>query len=117
MIQILASNWFRCSQNFKCRPGSALMMRCSRQRVQQQRQQLSVTGRRHDFLQEVRVAFEKLEAMLPRSFDFVKIAGDFTWRRQSFGQRPFERIVPEVSCNAAKRLLDRCRAAQNLLTT
>ena len=93
------------------------MMRCSRQRVQQQRQQLSMTSRRHDFLQEIRVAFEKLEAMLPGSFDFVKIAGDFTWRRQSFGQRPFERIVPEVGCNAAKRLLDRRRAAQNLLTT
>ena len=93
------------------------MMRCSRQRVQQERQQLSMTSRRHDFLQKVRVAFEELEAMLPGSFDFVKIGGDFTWGRQSFGQRPFERIVPEVSCNAAKRLLDRRRATQNLLTT
>ena len=74
-------------------------------------------GWRHDFLQKVRVVFEKLEAMLPSSFDFVKIAGDLIQRRQSFGQRPLERIIPKVSCNAAKGLLDRRRAAQNLLTT
>src|SRR2546426_7918223 len=56
-----------------------------------------------------------LEAMLPSSFNFVKIARDLIRRRQSFGQSPLERIVPKVGGNTAKRLLDNCRAAQDVL--
>src|SRR2546421_12392277 len=56
------------------------------------------------------------EAMLPSKFNFVKIAGDFIGRWQSFRQSPLERIVPKVSCNSTERLLDNCRAPQNVLT-
>lgn len=93
------------------------MMRCSRQGVQQQRQQLSRPGRRHDFFQKVRVVFEMLEAMFPGGFDFVQIAGDLVRGRQSLGQRPLKRIVPKVCGNTAKRLLNYRGAAQKLLAT
>ena len=67
------------------------------------------------FFQQVFVAFEKLEAALSGSFDFVKIAGDFFHRRQTFGQGPLERIIPKVCGNTAKRLFDNRCTAQDVL--
>ena len=116
MIQLLVfGSWFLGLQNFECRPGPALMMRRSRQCVQQERPQLRVTGRRHYLFQKIFVTLEKLEAVPAGRFDLVKISGNFSRRRKILRQGPLEWVIPKISRNTAKRLFDDSGAAEDLL--
>ena len=93
------------------------MMRGTLKRFQQQRAECLHCARRNgNLFQQIIVADEKRETALSRGFDLIQIFRDPRWRVERFGQRPLERIIPQVCSDTAESLFDGGVASEEMFT-
>jgi len=101
-------------QQFIDRFGSFVMMPCAPQSVQQKRQKLSASGRRHDLFRKIVIAFKRTKGVAARNLNLIQIFSYLSRGIQRLRQRPLKGIVPEIRGEAAEGLLDHRGASQDL---